>query len=135
MPPHRRTAARSSGASRPAAPAARNSRTPLPGLPIPRSVRTSHTPSLTRWWNGYAGVVLFGGPYSVSSRCRTSSTALYRSSPAASCWNRPSAYSNGNGLCGARVPLLVHCLSCAVGSSQSMSGDRSRALSTSDLRG
>lgn len=44
----RRSAARSSGASRPVAPVARNSLTPVPGLPGPRSVRTSHTPSLTR---------------------------------------------------------------------------------------
>jgi hypothetical protein len=73
-----------------------------------------------------------GGPYSVSRRCRSSSTALYRSSPAASCWNRPRAYSS-SGLCGARVPLLLHCLSFAVRSSQSMTGDRSGASSNDTI--
>jgi hypothetical protein len=47
-----RRAARSSGASLPVAPVERRTRTPLPGLPGPWSVRTSQTPSLTRWWNG-----------------------------------------------------------------------------------
>ncbi len=59
---------RRNGETRSSAPAARRPRRPqlthatAGMLPGPRSVRTAHTPSPTRWWKGYAGVVPCGGP-------------------------------------------------------------------------
>lgn len=102
------SAALSSGASRPAAPLSLRARSPVPGLPSPLSVRTTHSPSLWRWWNGYAGVVRRAGPNSASNRRRSDSTSEYRSDSAAPRWNRANAYSNNRGLCGARSPPLAH---------------------------